>query len=168
MLALIAAVAENNVIGNTQNTQNGLPWHLPDELQYFRKTTKASAVIMGRKTHEAIGRILPNRTNIIITNQSDYVVDGATVVHTLEEAIAFVNTQCAFIIGGRSVYEQAFALPELEKLYITTVHANAEGDVFFPQWNKEDWSIESSDFHPQDERHEHAFTKNVYRKNIYG
>lgn len=165
MLALIAAVAENNVIGNTQNVHNGLPWHLPDELQYFRETTKGSAVIMGRKTHEAIGRILPNRTNIIITSQKNYSVDGATVVHTLQAAIALVNTQCAFIIGGRTVYEQALALPELEKLYITTVHANADGDVFFPQWKKEGWNIESSEFHPQDALHEHAFTKNVYSKN---
>lgn len=164
MLSLIAAVAENHVIGDSNNTQNGLPWHLPDELQYFRTTTKGSTLIMGRKTYEAIGRTLPHRENIIVTSQNNYSVEGAIVVHSLQEAVKNIQSKLAFIIGGRSLYEQALAENLVSTMYLTTVHANADGDVRFPDWNKDDWQCISSQFHDVDANHAHSFTIEVYNK----
>lgn len=163
MIALIASIAQNGIIGDSASA-NGLPWHLPDELQYFRNTTKGKVVIMGRKTHEAIGRLLPGRTNIIITTNKGYVVEGAIICHSLEQAIDEVDGNTAFIIGGAELYKQALALGIVDELYITKVHADVPGDVEFPKYNDADWELLDEQYHSKDERHAYDFTMQRYRK----
>lgn len=142
MLSLIVAMAENNVIG----VNNNLPWHLPNDLQYFKKVTMGKPVIMGRKTYESIGRPLPGRRNIIITRQADYgtldLAKNIDVVASLDEAIKLGEDIVmidghdeVFVLGGAEIYNQALA--KVDRLYITHVFANVDGDAYFP---KVDWS----------------------------
>lgn len=152
-ISMIAAVADNNVIGK----DNQLIWHLPDDLKFFKNTTKGHHIIMGRKNFEAIGRPLPHRTSIIITRQKNYKADGCIVVNSIEEAISKVkNDDKPFIIGGGEIYKQA--LPLATKLYITKVHARFEGDTLFPEIKPDEWKTISENYHPEDERHECAFS----------
>lgn len=148
MLSLIVAMAENRTIG----INNNLPWHLPNDLQYFKKVTMGKPIIMGRKTYESIGRPLPGRRNIVITRQTGYTQAGVDVVSSLSEAIqlgediALVEGhEEVFVIGGAEIYQQA--LNYADRLYITHVLADVEGDAFFPSI---DWSqyqeIERKDF----------------------
>ena len=153
-LALIAAVAENGAIGK----DNQLLWHLPADLQHFKRLTTGHTVVMGRKTFESIGKPLPNRTNVVVTRQPDYRAEGCKVVHSLEEAINEQQStmhEQLFIIGGAELYEQA--LPLADKLYLTEVKASPDGDVFFPTINLMDWDELSRLPYPADERHAHAF-----------
>lgn len=138
--ALIVAMAKNQTIG----IDNSLPWHLPKDLQYFKKVTMAKPIIMGRKTFESIGRPLPGRTNIVITRQSDYAGDGIVVVNSLQQAldkaedISFVaGHEEVMVIGGAEIYQQA--LLQADRLYITHVHSDVDGDAFFPDINWNDW-----------------------------
>lgn len=136
MISLIAAVAKNGVIGKSGT----LPWDLPDDLQYFRNVTAGHAVIMGRKTHEAIGRPLPKRLNIIITRHKDYSAPGCVVVGSLAEALAKVPPEESetFIIGGAEIFKEA--LPELaDRLYLTEIHADVDGDTYFPEFDRSKW-----------------------------
>lgn len=143
-LALIAAVAENGVIGR----DNQLPWHLPGDLAYFKRNTLGKPVIMGRNTFESIGRPLPGRSNIVISRRPDYAPDGVSTVSSLDEALALAaqvaradQVEEAVVIGGARVY--AGALERANRLYLTEVHAAVAGDVHFPQvdWSRwrEDW-----------------------------
>lgn len=126
-LSLIVAISENNVIGRAGD----LPWHISEDLKRFRRITTGHPIIMGRKNHESIGRLLPDRQNIIITRQKDYTVPGATIVHSLDEAIVACDGEDeAFIIGGADIY--ALALPYVDRIHLTRVHQTIEGDVYFP------------------------------------
>lgn len=140
-LALIVAVAENRVIGR----DNKLPWYLPNDLKYFKQTTLGKPVIMGRKTYESIGKPLPGRTNIVITRQTDYQPEGVKVVSTIEDAIQVAESVClidgqeeAMVMGGAEIY--GLTLPHCERLYLTEVHAEVEGDAWFPEYDKSEWS----------------------------
>jgi len=128
---LIAAVAENGVIGK----DNKLPWHLPADLQFFKKTTLGHPVIMGRKNFESIGKILPGRTNIVLTKNPSFAVEGVKIAHSLNDAfkIAALADEC-FIIGGAEVYREA--LPFCQKLYITRVHGVFEGNTYMPEFGE--------------------------------
>lgn len=132
-LSIIAAMSENRVIGN----ENKLVWNIPEELKRFRELTSGHPIIMGRKTHESIGRVLPNRTNIIITRDKDYKVEGAIIVHSLEEAIELARAQPGsdeiFVIGGGQIYQQA--IPLADRIYLTVVEGNYQGDTFFPDYS---------------------------------
>ncbi len=168
-LALIAAVAENGAIGK----DNQLLWHLPADLQHFKRLTTGHTVVMGRKTYESIGKPLPNRTNVVVTRQPDYWAEGCIVVNSLEEAIAQAtsaraadrlkprggpsqpSTHQLFVIGGAELYAQA--LPLANTLYLTEVKASPEGDAFFPTLNLMDWNELSRRPYQPDERHAHAF-----------
>ncbi|MDK2778108.1 MAG: dihydrofolate reductase [Pseudomonadota bacterium] len=143
-LSLIVALARNHVIG----IDNKLPWYLPNDLKYFKQVTMGKAIIMGRKTYESIGKPLPGRTNIIITRQTDYQPPGRTdsvnVVASLQEArdlaenLALINGQDeALIIGGAEIYAQA--LPLVERMYLTEVHAEVDGDAYFPSFDRSQW-----------------------------
>ncbi|MDX1802915.1 MAG: dihydrofolate reductase [Alcanivorax sp.] len=139
-LAMMVAKASNNVIGR----DNKLPWYLPNDLKYFKQVTFGKPVIMGRKTWESLNKALPGRTNIVITRQPGYQAPGAKVVATLEEAIslaenvAFIDGQEeAVVMGGAEIY--ALALPRTERLYITEVHADVEGDTWFPALDYQQW-----------------------------
>ncbi|MBB1488251.1 dihydrofolate reductase [Oceanospirillum sediminis] len=139
-IALIWAMAENRVIG----IDNKLPWYLPKDLQFFKRCTMGKPVIMGRKTHESIGRPLPGRTNIIVTRDTGYQAEGCRVVHSLAEAFELADQSCLIdgaeeiiVMGGAEIYQQA--LPYASKLYITRVHADVEGDAWFPEHNLTGW-----------------------------
>ena len=136
-LTLIAAMARNGVIGK----DNALPWHLPEDLKHFKELTTGHAVIMGRKTWESLParfRPLPGRQNIVVTHNAAYTVEGATVVHSLDEALAKVDAgRTAFVIGGAQLY--AFALPQATRLELTEIAAEVDGDANFPAINPDDW-----------------------------
>ncbi len=153
-LSIIVATAEKGVIGK----DNQLIWHLPEDLKMFRRLTTGHVIIMGRKTFESIGKPLPNRTSIIISRNTDYLVEGCIVVGSLEEAIEKakeIETEEAFIIGGAQIY--ALALDMADTVYLTQVHYNFEGDAFFPVLDTNIWTeTERKSFQP-DEKHAYAF-----------
>jgi dihydrofolate reductase len=153
-LTAIAAVAQNGVIGNN----NDLIWHLPDDLKHFKNLTKGHTIIMGRKTWESIGaRPLPHRKHIIITRNSDYVAEGATVVTTLAEALDLAkDDDQPFIVGGGEIYQ--LAMPYLNRMELTVVHHNFEGDTHFPNYTEAEWEVTQSEKHEADDRHAFAFT----------
>ncbi len=141
MLSLIAAVAENGVIGD----RNRLLWHISEDLRRFKALTTGHPIVMGRKTYESLGRPLPNRTNVIITRQP-LEVAGCTVVHSLDEASAlFPADEELFIIGGAQIY--AAALPIADRFYLTRVGHAYEGDTCFPDWNPAEWRLVASEQH---------------------
>ena len=143
MISLIAALADNGVIGR----DNGLPWHIPEDLKHFKTLTLGKPVIMGRKTFESIGKPLKGRSNIIVSRNKNLLIEGAEVVASLEEAMARAKEfgQEIMIIGGAQVYAEA--LPKAERLYLTFVHTKAEGDTFFPDFATADWvELERSKF----------------------
>ena len=140
-LALICAMAENRTIGRN----NSLPWHLSEDLKYFKRTTMGNSIIMGRKTWESIGRPLPGRTNIVITTNPDYVAQGIKVVNSLQAAIKLAKSisiidgsEEAFVIGGAGLYKEA--LPHAELFHLTRVHAEVEGDTFLAEFNENEWT----------------------------
>ena len=158
-VSAIVAAAENNAIGKG----NQLLWHLPNDLRFFKRTTQGHPIVMGRKTYESVGKPLPNRRNIIITRQPDYTVDGAEVVHSLQEALTLcVGKAEVFIVGGAEIYKQA--LPILGRIYLTRVHADVIGDAFFPDFAEREWVLVSEESHPADERHAYAYTFMVYER----
>lgn len=133
-VALIWAMSDNLVIGR----DNKLPWHLPNDLKYFKRLTTGKPVIMGRKTYDSIGRPLPNRVNIVITRDAGFKADGIKVVHNLDAAIELAEAETTIsgaeeviVMGGAEIYAQS--LPRADRLYTTFVHANVDGDAFFPE-----------------------------------
>ncbi|MGD2055688.1 MAG: dihydrofolate reductase [Gammaproteobacteria bacterium] len=133
-ISLVVAMTADRVIGRG----NQLPWHLPADLRHFRKLTTGKAIIMGRKTHESIGRPLPERTNIVVTRNAAYRAPGCIVVHSLEEALqAAARHGEAMVIGGADLYRQA--LPGADSLYITLIRHEFEGDTFFPALEDAEW-----------------------------
>lgn len=158
ILSIIVAAAEDGVIGR----DGKMPWHLPDESAYFRQTTLGHPVITGRKNFEAMGRPLPDRLNVVITRQKNYPVpEGVVVVHSLKEALALPQVKSAdevFIIGGQQIYEDA--MPFVDRLYLTKVHAKIRGDTFF-RYSPNEWRLIRSEYHPADDRNKCAYTITV-------
>ncbi|MCF8460139.1 MAG: dihydrofolate reductase [Flavobacteriales bacterium] len=158
MISIIVAADENNVIGK----DNDLIWHLPDDLKFFKQKTSGHAIIMGRKTYESVGRPLPNRTNIIITRDSNFKAEGCEIVNSLEEALALAkNDNEAFIVGGEQIYRLALDL--VDRVYLTRVHHSFEGDRHFPKLGTE-WKEVETTAHPTDEKHPHSFTFITYER----
>lgn len=139
VLALIAATAHGSVIG----VENRMPWHIPEDMKFFRDTTRAKPVIMGRRTWESLPanvRPLPGRTNIVLSRNPSYEATGATVAANFDEALEkAINTgaEIAFVIGGAELYRQA--LPRADKLLLTEIEGEFKGDAFFPEFDKNDW-----------------------------
>jgi len=156
-LAMIAAMAKNRIIGS----DNDMPWHLPDDLKFFKSVTTGKPVIMGRKTFESIGsRPLPNRVNYVISRQLDYECEGAVLVSSVEQALTLIESTGddpdeVIIMGGGQLYKQI--LPKADKLYITRIHADIEGDTYFPDWTAFQWSEVARVHHAKDERHAYEF-----------
>lgn len=156
-LSLIVAMAKNRVIG-----ANGkIPWHLPNELQLFKSVTMGHHIIMGRKTWESIGRLLPGRTTVIVTRQKNLAVAGAKIAHTLDEAIM----QCSgddeiFVIGGGELYRAA--LPMADRIYLTVVDAEPEGDTLMPDFDAAQWKRIDTKHFGKDERHAHDYRFEVH------
>jgi dihydrofolate reductase len=152
IISLIAAASKNLVIGN----KGEIPWYLPDDFKHFAEKTKGHTVIMGQKTYESIvarlGHPLPNRKNIVLSFQADFIAPGCTVFNSIEKALDEVKEEKeVFIIGGGKVYESF--LPFANKIYLTEVNLECLGDTYFPTYNKNDWEIVSSVYHPKDEKH---------------
>ena len=159
MITLIAAVAENNAIGKGDQ----LLWHLPEDFKHFKRLTTGHCIIMGRKTFETFPKPLPNRIHIVITHQKGYTKEGAVVVPSVEEAIekALVIDPNPYVIGGGEIYAQA--LPFADVIELTRVHHTfAEADVFFPEFNREEWELVASERFEKDERHAYGFTFERY------
>lgn len=147
MISLIAAVAKNGVIG----AKNDLPWYIPEDLKRFKLLTTGKTVLMGSKTYESIvnrlGRPLPNRKNVVASNDSQYkVADGVVLYNSLDKAIADYKNDDLFIIGGASIFSQT--MDKADKLYITHIDRDVEGDVYFPKISTKDWELESEEIHP--------------------
>ena len=158
-LTLIAAMASNNTIGK----DNGLPWNLPDDLKRFKRLTSGHHIIMGRKTHESMGRALPQRTNIVVTRQKRYQAPDCLVVHTMEEALQKAeNDSQPFVIGGAQIYAQA--LPYAKYIELTYIHQDIPGDTSFPPINSQEWSLTRSEKHEVDARHAYPFEYLTYEK----
>jgi dihydrofolate reductase len=131
MLSIIVAIDINNAIGN----KNKLPWKLPEDLRYFKKVTEGKTVVMGRKTYESIGKPLPNRENIILTRDHDYVADGCTVIHSKDEL--FHEGKSVFVIGGSEIFK--LFLNDIDKMYITHIQDVFDADSYFPTINHNNW-----------------------------
>jgi len=145
IISLIAALGKNNVIG----VDNKLPWKLSADLKRFKAITSGKPVIMGRKTFESIGRPLPNRTNIIITRDKNYRADGCVIVNSAEEALnAAKENEEVMIIGGAQIYAEF--LPKANKMYLTVIEKEFEGDAYFPEYNDHEWKIIHKEDHEDD------------------
>lgn len=154
-IALIAAASDNDVIGR----DNDLPWHLPDEFRHFKRTTKGHHVIMGRRTWESQAKPLPGRVNVVVSSRRDYEAPGATVVHSLDEALELARAAGedeAFVIGGTRLYAEALGIAD--RIYLTRVHTTLEGDAHFPPYDPAQWREVARDRHEADPRHAYAFT----------
>lgn len=163
-ISLIVALSKNQVIGKN----NKLAWNLPDDMKYFSNMTRNHAVIMGRKNWESIPnnyRPLPNRKNIVVTRNNNFRDKGAIVVNSIKKAIEesrVSEDEEIFIIGGGEIYKLGFDY--VDKLYITEIYANIDGNTYFPKWNKENWKEISRISHPKDKRHEFDFDYVIYKK----
>ncbi len=159
IVSSIVAMAENRVIGK----DNEIPWYLPADLAYFKKTTLGHVVIMGRNSFISIGRALPKRTNIIITRDPYYVTSCCPVAHSIEEALKIAQQEGeeeAFIIGGGQIFNQSVDL--WDRLYLTKVHTVLDGDVFFPEINMSEWKLISDLFRAKDDKNEYDCSFKVY------
>ncbi len=158
MLSVIVAIARNGVIGD----KNALLWHIAEDMRYFRATTSGHTVVMGRKTYESIGRPLPKRRNIVLS-RGDVAIEGCEVMHSLEEAIeATRSEEEVFIIGGAQIY--ASAMEKADRLYITHIEADYQGDTHFPEWSAEDWRLVHSEHYERGEEFSESFSFNVYER----
>jgi dihydrofolate reductase len=150
---MVVAMDTSGVIGR----DNGLPWHLPADLQHFKRTTMGKPILMGRKTYESIGRPLPGRTNIVITRDTGYRVAGCVVVHSIDAALVAAGDQDEImVIGGADFYRQV--LPRTDTIYLTRIHEAFDGDTCFPELNAADWrEVERSD-HTADAKNPHDYS----------
>lgn len=148
MLSIIVAKSKNNVIGK----DNKLIWNIPDDLKRFKRLTTNHTIIMGRKTFESIGRVLPNRKHIILTTDKNYIIDNPNVqiIHSIDELKKYIDDEEEhFVIGGATIYKQL--LSECKRLYITEIEQEFDGDTFFPEIKQDEWKITNKEIGPKDE-----------------
>lgn len=163
MVSLLAALSENYVIGS----KNSIPWHLPKDLKRFKKLTLGHPVVMGRKTYESIGKALPGRTNILLSRQKDCETPKDCLrAFSLKEALALAREEGEeseiFIIGGGAIYREALLLSD--RMYLTWVHSQIEGETFFPTPQWEDWEEVERKLHRADEKHKYDFSFCIYQR----
>lgn len=161
MLSIIVAVAENNVIGK----DNKLIWHLPEDLKRFKKLTTGHTIIMGRKTFESLGRILPNRKHVILCNDMELNIEDENVevledISMLKQYID--STEENFVIGGATIYK--LLLPYANKIYLTLIHEKFEGDVFFPEIKEKDWKVIETEKGLKDEKNPYDYEYITYTR----
>ncbi|WP_258098406.1 dihydrofolate reductase [Marinoscillum pacificum] len=163
-ISMIAAMGQNRVIGK----DNDIPWHLPDDFQYFKKTTEGHYVLMGRKNYESLPpkfKPLPNRPNVVITRNESYDAPGTEVVNSLEDAIEIArknNEEEVFIIGGGEIYKLGLAYADT--IYLTEINGEFEGQTIFPEFDKSEWKEISREHHSTDEHHKYSFDFVIYGK----
>lgn len=150
-LTHIVACAKNGTIGR----DGAMPWHLPQDLKFFKKTTNGHIMIMGRKTHDSIGKALPGRYTIVVTRQQDYQPEGVAVVNSLEDAYAHCTDlmeqwgEEVFVVGGAEIYKQT--LEKVDKIYLTQIHRDVKGDTFYPMNALEEFEVLSEEAHSEPE-----------------
>ena len=155
-LSLIVAISENRVIGR----EGDLPWHLSADLQRFKRLTMGHHIIMGRTTYDSIGRPLPGRTSVVLSRPASLELPNVYVVPSLEAALQLASGDDeAFVIGGAQIY--ALALPLVQRLYLTRVHAEVPGDTFFPDIDRATWELVEQSEHAADERNDFASTFSI-------
>lgn len=155
IVSAIVAIAKNGVIGSG----NQIPWHLSADMAFFKRTTMGHFVIMGRLTFLSLGRPLPKRTNVVVTRDLFFTATGCLVAHSLEEALSLAEEAGeteVFIIGGGQIYRES--LEYLDRIYLTEVDAEVEGDVFFPELKGGEWKVVRSESHPADEKNDFPYT----------
>lgn len=161
MITLIVAVADNGVIGR----ENGLPWHLPEDLKRFKRLTLGKPVVMGRKTFESIGRPLPGRHNIVVTRDPEYWREGVTVVNDVDAAVrAAGDVEEIMIIGGAELFR--LFLPRAGRVHLTRVHGEVSGDVHWPPLDGTHWQLVQRDELGADERHAYAMTFEIWERRL--
>jgi dihydrofolate reductase len=153
LISLVVAMAENGTIGR----DNALPWRLPDDLKRFKALTMGKHLLMGRKTYESIGRPLPGRTNLVLTRDRDWRAEGVVVVRSLGQALGCARDAEELVaIGGAQIYR--LLMPFARRIYLTLVHAEFQGDTFFPDFDPTQWADVECHSHPADERNPYALT----------
>jgi len=162
IISLVVAAAANNVIGR----DNRLLWRLPNDLKFFRDTTWAMPVVMGRKTFESLsGKALKGRMNIVITRQSGWTAEGVSVAHDLDEAIALAakaNYEELFVIGGGEIYREA--MNRADRIYLTRVYTEIAGDTFFPVIDEQQWELASEERMEADAKHAYAYSFQLWKR----
>jgi len=155
IIALIYAASENDVIGK----DNDIPWKLSADLKRFKQLTTGHPIIMGRKTFDSLGRPLPRRRNLVITRNTAFQVEGVEVYHSLEDAVAACEQeQKAFVIGGAGLFAESIEKNLVQTIFFTRVHAEIDGDVYFPLPSEENWTITEVASNQADEKNEFAYT----------
>src|SRR5690606_8355508 len=158
-ITLIVAAAENNAIGKG----NRMPWHLPNDFKYFKEKTLNHSVVMGRKTFESIGKPLPERRNIVMTKNTNYLHEEVDVANNIDELLLYCRDEREiFIIGGAEIYKQT--LPLAHKVLLTRVHTTVDGDAFFPELPANEWKLISAEKHEKDDSHAFGYTFEVYER----
>ena len=153
LVSLLAAVADNGVIGR----DNGLPWHLPDDLKHFKTLTLGKPILMGRRTFSSIGKPLAGRTNLVLTRAEEWRQPGVSAVHSMEAALELAaGAPELVVIGGSEVYR--LALPFARRIYLTRVHTRVSGDTYLPELDPGAWREVQRQSHPSDERHAYPMT----------
>lgn len=152
-ISMIAAMDLNRVIG----IDNQMPWHLPDDLKFFKAKTLGKTVVMGRKTFESLGsKPLPKRRNLVISRNADYIAEGAEVFTSIADALQSCQAESEVVImGGGELYRQM--LPYANKLYVTWVQTKVAGDTEFPEWKEDEWNVMEKEWHEADEKHQYPF-----------
>jgi dihydrofolate reductase len=161
IVSLLVAADENNTIGK----DNKLPWHLPDDLKYFKNQTWGLPILMGRKTFDSIGKPLPGRKSIVITRNADWQHPGIEVAHTINEAIfraEHYDVKEIFVIGGAEIFRSAYI--SAQRIYLTRIHHKFEGDVFFPEINSLEWGLVQSRFCKANGKNPYAHTFQVWER----
>ncbi|WP_349407322.1 dihydrofolate reductase [Pseudalkalibacillus sp. SCS-8] len=155
MISLLFAMDKNQVIGKN----NDLPWHLPEDLKWFKQVSTGHTIIMGRKTYESIGKPLPNRKNVIVTNDKNYTAEGCIVTHSIEEALQQDGDEM-IVIGGAKIFEQV--LDDADRLYLTYIDHEFEGDTFFPEFDESEWKLTSKEKGIKDDKNPYDYYFCIY------
>ncbi|WP_221564807.1 dihydrofolate reductase [Alkalihalobacillus sp. TS-13] len=160
MISLLLAMGKNRVMGK----DNDLPWHLPEDLKWFKRVSSGHTIIMGRKTYESIGKPLPNRKNVIVTNDKNYEAEGCVVTHSLDEALRQDGEEL-IIIGGAEIFKQV--LEKTSRIYLTYIDEEFEGDTYFPDLDESKWEMKSKEKGIKDEKNPYDYYFIIYdRKEI--
>jgi len=158
-VSLIVAVSSNGVIG----CDGGLPWHLPADLKHFKRITMGHHLIIGRHTWDEVGKPLPGRTMVVVTRSRRFAPEGAKVVRSVEQALEIAaEDDEPFIGGGSQIYRIALARDLVHRIYLTRIHADVEGDTFFPEFDLDDWELVSEEHHEAGKKNEFDYSFLVY------
>ncbi len=159
MISFVVAIGQNNVMGK----DNAIPWHIPADLKFFKKVTMGHPIVMGRKTYDSIGKPLPGRENIIMTRNQHYAQEGCTIIHTVEELLKLEEkNEEVCVIGGAEIFKITF--PHADRLYLTKINHEFEGDTFFPDFDESEWKIISEEKGPKDEKNPYDYTFFIYER----